>query len=132
MGEDMEGRIEKLEQSVADIEDSVSEMRISQQAIHTNVDRWMDKVGTNEAKLVALHTRMDEHEGRITSRLDDHSAALGDLKAEMLTEKSMTTILETSFNAHVVHAVKRFIQTTLALAFAACSAWVLNFFNYKD
>ena len=111
----------EIEERVVSLEDAIKRIEISQAATHQNIDKWMDKVGSNEGKLKAVHKRMD-----------DNQKTLDSMEEVMLTEETMTHILENSFNSHVVGAVKRVFQIGIGVALTAFTAWLVHLLGFKD
>jgi len=81
----------------------------------------LDRAANNKASLKAMHQRLDEMEDDIKN-----------LNKQVLTEDRMKIILEQTFNAQVVRALKHVIGWSFAVAIAGVSAWVTNIFGMKQ
>jgi hypothetical protein len=107
------------------LEDSVKEIGIALNILSRDVE----KESGNSSKIDALHKRLDKSD-EIAAQNQTHM----DLKWEqieetMLTEETLTNILENSFNSHVVGALKRVFQVAMGVAAAAITAWIVHIFD---
>ena len=99
----------------------INELQNNHMVLERMVEQAISRANSNNDSLTALHKRQDEM-----------GQKLAEIDRDMLTEEKLARVLETTFNDHVVRAIKQTFIWGISIVSVAITAWLTNIFGMKD
>tara|TARA_R110000772_G_scaffold106461_1_gene208462 strand:+ start:15 stop:347 length:333 start_codon:yes stop_codon:yes gene_type:complete len=101
------------------MQEQLNDLQIIAAKQASQIERVVKDVTIIENTIEALHIRHDTFE---------HN--LNQIKNDMLTEKKLTTVMESSFNHHIVKSLVFTIKALAAIVGASLTAWAVDFTDF--